>query len=81
MVGGVAVSNEKHFADAAVLAREVNQRIRQIGGSLTEPGEDPSEELTFFCECGCLDPVDLTLAAFDARGALLTGHSRPEGEA
>lgn len=61
------------------LARELNRQIREIGRSLTEPN-DASEELTFFCECGCLQPVRLTLEDFDAGpGALREGHSRPEG--
>jgi hypothetical protein len=60
------------------LARELNQHIREIGRSLTER-DDASEELTFFCECGCLEPVQLTLEVFDAApGALREGHSRPE---
>jgi sugar (pentulose or hexulose) kinase len=61
----------------AELARELNKQIREIGQSLTEPA-DASEELTFFCECGCLAPVRLTLATFDAAGAALAeGHSPP----
>jgi hypothetical protein len=60
------------------LARELNQQVREIGRTLTEP-DDASEELTFFCECGCLQPVRLTLEVFDAApGALREGHSRPE---
>jgi hypothetical protein len=69
-----------HDSDAltkAELARELNKQIRAIGQSLTEP-TDVSEELTFFCECGCLAPVRLTLAAFDATDAALAeGHSPP----
>ena len=60
------------------LARELNRQIREIGRSLTEP-DDADEELTFFCECGCLQPVQLTLWGYDAApGALREGHSRPE---
>lgn len=62
----------------ADLARELNRQIREIGRSLTEPAE-ASEELTFFCECGCLAPVRLTIAAFEAAGAALArGHSPPD---
>jgi hypothetical protein len=59
----------------AELARELNKQIRAIGQALTEPA-NASEELTFFCECGCLAPVRLTIASFDAAGAALAeGHS------
>jgi hypothetical protein len=61
----------------AGLARELNLQIREIGQSLTQPA-DADEELTFFCECGCLAPVKLTIAAFDAAGgALVQGHEPP----
>lgn len=62
----------------AELARELNKRIREIGQSLTEP-TDASEELIFFCECGCLAPVRLTIAAFDAAGAALADSHSPPG--
>lgn len=63
----------------AGLARELNEEISSVGRSL--PGmTEASEELTFYCECGCFDKVQLSLAAFDALdGALLDGHSRPQG--
>jgi hypothetical protein len=33
----------------------------------------------FYCECGCLKPVKLTLSPYEAAGgALIPGHSRPE---
>ena len=61
----------------AELARELNLQIREIGQSLTEPS-DATAELTFFCECGCLAAVSLTLVGFDAAdAALVEGHSRP----
>lgn len=63
----------------AELAHEINEEICKIGRSLTETAE-ASEELTLYCECGCLNPVQLPLAAFDALGvALLDGHSPPQG--
>jgi hypothetical protein len=61
----------------AELAHELNLQIREIGRSLTEPN-DATAELTFFCECGCLAAVSLTLVSFDAAGAaLVEGHSLP----
>ena len=72
------MAGDEHFPGKAQLARELNAEIRQIGASLTEPDE-AEEELTFYCECGCMAPVRLTLNEFDKRGgALLEGHSRPD---
>lgn len=64
---------------AADLAQELNEEIFSVGRSL--PGiTEASEELTFYCECGCFRKVQLSLVAFDALGgALLDGHSRPQG--
>jgi hypothetical protein len=60
----------------ADLARELNCQIAKIGRQLTESGE--TNELAFYCECGCLKPLLLTLEAFDeAGGAVIDGHSRP----
>jgi hypothetical protein len=62
----------------ADLARELNTHIRAIGSSLTEAA-DACEELTFYCECGCLSPLHPALTAFDAAGgALREGHHPPE---
>jgi hypothetical protein len=58
---------------AASAARDVNTRIREIAESLAAKG-DEDHEYTFFCECGCLKPVTLTLALFIAKGALRDGH-------
>jgi hypothetical protein len=58
----------------ADLARELNRQIAQIGRRLTESGE--VNELAFYCECGCLKSLLLTLEAFDeAGGAVIDGHS------
>jgi hypothetical protein len=58
----------------ADLACELNLQIRAIVRSLREPA-DSGEELTFFCECGCLSEVRLTVGTFDAEGgAWLEGH-------
>jgi hypothetical protein len=53
-------------------ATSVNAQIREIAESLAADGDD--HEYTFFCECGCLKPVPLTLTAFIADGAFLDGH-------
>jgi hypothetical protein len=58
---------------AASAASDVNTRIREIAEKLAAKGDD-DHIYTFFCECGCLKPVALTLAAFIAKGALLDGH-------
>jgi hypothetical protein len=61
-------------SDAAAAAREVNAQIRAIAESLA--ADDEAEEMyTFFCECGCLHTVTLTLADFlVARAAFVAGH-------
>lgn len=74
----MARSGDEEAAERAELARELNRKIREIGGSLSGPGE-ASPEFTFYCECGCLGAVELTIAAFDAAGgALRDGHQRPD---
>jgi|tagenome__1003787_1003787.scaffolds.fasta_scaffold20859887_1 hypothetical protein len=61
---------------AGDVAREVNAQIRAIAESLAANGEEDDEEnYTFFCECGCLHTVTLTLADFlVARAAFVAGH-------
>jgi hypothetical protein len=61
-----------------VLARQLNCSIHEIGRRLTARG-DEDFDLTFFCQCGCLRPITLTLAGFEAAGgAWLEGHPRPD---
>jgi hypothetical protein len=56
--------------DRAWLARETNGHIRQLAKSLRD--EHP---VGFFCECGCMEIVLVTIAEYDAAGgALLGGH-------
>lgn len=60
---------------AAEVAREVNSQISAVANSLAVKGGDDGHEYTFFCECGCLHPVTLTLQAFlDAGRVLSPGH-------
>jgi hypothetical protein len=74
--GAEKVSGRALEMDA--LARQINEEIRNIVRSL--PGTKESEELTFYCECGCLNQVLLSLAAYDSSGgAVLQSHSRPQG--
>jgi hypothetical protein len=64
---------------AAEVARQVNAQIREIAESLATQG-DESHEYTFFCECGCLQPLTRTLPELTRQGfALAQGHpaSRP----
>jgi len=61
----------------AQLARELNMSIHEVAASLSGEG-DEDFEMTFYCECGCLSPLRLTLSGFEAGGALIAGHSRPE---
>jgi hypothetical protein len=60
--------------DRAWLARETNANIRQLAESLRD--ERP---IGFFCECGCMGIVLVTLAEYDlAGGVWLDGHRPPE---
>lgn len=62
----------------ADLARELNRQIAQMGRALTPSGE--VNELAFYCECGCMKSLLLTVEAFDAAGGdLIEGHSREWG--
>ena len=62
----------------AQLAREMNLSFQEIASGLSAKRDDDFE-VTFYCECGCLEPVKLTLSDFEAAGgALKPGHSRPE---
>ena len=56
------------------LVRQVNAEIRTVGEQLTEEGELPLE---FYCQCGCWQTVELSIADYDLlRGepAYRTGH-------
>jgi hypothetical protein len=59
---------------AASAAASVNAQIREVAESLAVKCDD-DHQYTFFCECGCLQPVTLTLAAFVAAGAFREGHN------
>jgi hypothetical protein len=59
---------------AAEVARQVNAQIREIAESLAIQGED-EHKYTFFCECGCLYPLERTLDQLARDGsALAEGH-------
>ena len=60
------------------MARQVNSSIHKVALKFKTQG-DEDFDLTFFCECGCLRPVTVTLAGFDAAGgAWIEDHPRPE---
>jgi hypothetical protein len=59
---------------AAEVARQVNAQISEIADSLAIRGDD-GHKYTFFCECGCLQPVELALGAFrKSQQVLVDGH-------
>ena len=67
--------NNPEKADRAWVAREANANIRQLAKSLRD--ERP---VGFFCECGCMEIVMVTIAEYDARGgAWLEGHKPDAG--
>jgi hypothetical protein len=60
---------------AAEVARQVNAQIREIAESLAARGDD-GHKYTFFCECGCLQAVELALpASLSSQHVLVDGHS------
>jgi hypothetical protein len=70
------------------LFREVNERIREIGGRLARHGDD-DEPISFMCECGstdCVVRLDLTLGEYDHVRSdptwfvVARGHELPELE-
>lgn len=77
---GADVNTEGTGQDAsrAELARRLNASIYKAGQSLrSQRGEE--FELTFFCACGCLAEIRRSLREYVTRGAVLAGHSRPDG--
>lgn len=60
----------------AAVAREVNSQICEAAKSLAAKG-DERHEYVFFCECGCLLPVRLTLEAFLNTQCVLSEGHRP----
>jgi hypothetical protein len=55
--------------------REVNETIRAVAGRF----HDLDLTVGFFCECGCLGRVQLTLAAFDAARGSVRSDGHPDG--
>jgi hypothetical protein len=69
LVKGGGGKRRKRDSDAPDI-RETAERLTAI--------DEPDFEYVFFCECGCLTQVPLTLAVFATTGALADGHyARP----
>jgi hypothetical protein len=67
----MSVGGERDDAARADMARELNVAIYEAGLSLSA-GEDEEFEQTFYCECGCMAEVKLSLREYDAaEGAYL----------
>lgn len=62
----------------AEVARQLNASIYKAGLSLTDQ-RDEEFELAFFCACGCMTEVKRSLQDYVSRGAVVDGHSRPQG--
>lgn len=62
----------------AELARQLNATIYKVGLSLTDR-KNEDFELRFFCACGCMTGVQRSLKDYVTRGAVVDGHSRPQG--
>jgi hypothetical protein len=62
--------NNPKMPDRAWVARETNSHIRRLAKSLRD--ERP---VGFFCECGCMEIVLVTIVDYDEHGgAWLDGH-------
>lgn len=60
------------------LASHANSAIHEVAVGFSA-GQDEDFAPTFFCQCGCMNPVALTLAQYEASGgAWFEGHSRPD---
>jgi hypothetical protein len=53
--------------DAKKLARQVNDRVREVAEMFGYLAGDDFE-LAFVCECGCLEAIQQTPSAYDALG-------------
>ena len=60
----------------AHIARETNEKIKEVAERLAD-GRDDSAVYEWFCGCGCMAIVPLTVAEFQANGAWADGH-KPE---
>jgi hypothetical protein len=59
---------------AADIARQVNGHIREMAEALDSIVRD-ERPIGFFCECGCLETAEATLAEYeDQGGAWIEGH-------
>ena len=60
--------------EAADVATQVNTHIAEMAESLDSIVKD-ERPIGFFCECGCLGSVEVTVAEFRAAGgAWIEGH-------
>lgn len=61
-------------AVAVEIARQANAHIRAMAEELDSVAGD-ERAVGFFCECGCLEIVDMTVATYKERsGAWIAGH-------
>jgi hypothetical protein len=59
--------------EAADVARQVNAHIAEMAEGLNSIVKD-ERPIGFYCECGCLESVEITVADFRATGAYRDGH-------
>jgi hypothetical protein len=65
--------------DSPELAIEVNGHILKVGEVFEGIASDDAT-MEFFCECGCFETVELTLAEYRANGAWVAGHRETPGK-
>jgi hypothetical protein len=58
----------------AHIARDTNETIKDVTERLANGRDDDSAVYEWFCECGCMAILRLTVAEFQANGAWLDGH-------
>jgi hypothetical protein len=66
----------------SVVAKDVNRHILAVARDVEAADHAPSELMTFMCECGCMQEVQLTVAHYIERGgAMIAGHEATSASA
>jgi hypothetical protein len=71
-----AEESDSASSTRADIARDLNRAIWAIADGL--PADSDAERLTFYCECGCLAEVKLSLTEYGRNGARADGHFSTE---
>lgn len=55
------------------VTRDLNRRIREVARRFTVD-RDRDWPMEFFCECGCMERVVMSVTEYEQHGAFLAGH-------